>query len=219
MGIEPTLPGGNRILSPARLPIPPLRPRPDRSLGTDVRPLPELRGRLLRAYPGTSPKRVSLAFWAVCSGYSAGLDDRRLDSRPQELLEPATQPRRHHRAHAGRGGVRLVSRQPDQGTDRRGRGGADRADDREHLCARRTRIHARLRNPRADQLRSRRRVHARWDVRGDLRNRVRAEGRRGGARPPRDRDPPDRDGDLRSAERRDRLSPTGRCGMPLGSLR
>ena len=25
VGIEPTLPGGNRILSPARLPIPPLR--------------------------------------------------------------------------------------------------------------------------------------------------------------------------------------------------
>ena len=25
VGLEPTLPGGNRILSPARLPIPPLR--------------------------------------------------------------------------------------------------------------------------------------------------------------------------------------------------
>ena len=28
VGIEPTLPGGNRILSPARLPVPPLRPAP-----------------------------------------------------------------------------------------------------------------------------------------------------------------------------------------------
>ena len=27
VGIEPTLPGGNRILSPARLPVPPLRPQ------------------------------------------------------------------------------------------------------------------------------------------------------------------------------------------------
>ena len=33
VGIEPTLPEGNRILSPARLPVPPLRPKPDRSAG------------------------------------------------------------------------------------------------------------------------------------------------------------------------------------------
>ena len=36
VGIEPTLPGGNRILSPARLPVPPLRPpRMVRAAGAD----------------------------------------------------------------------------------------------------------------------------------------------------------------------------------------
>ena len=50
----------------------------------------------------------------------------------------------------------------------------DRAHERRAVCARRARLHARLRHPRADQLRPRRRVHARGDDGCGAHRRVRA---------------------------------------------
>ena len=57
------------------------------------------------------------------------------------------------------------------------RGLPDRDHERLHLRPRRARLHARLRDPRADQLRPRRRLHARRHVRRHLRDRLRARGR------------------------------------------
>ena len=81
------------------------------------------------------------------------------------------------------------------------------SDERLRLRARRARLHARLRDPRADQLRPRRRVHARRHVHDHLRHALlRPPPRPGaGARPRHLRDARPDDGHLRRAERDDRV--------------
>ena len=140
VGIEPTLPGGNRILSPARLPVPPLRPASHRRGLTVDRTFARRRSRVASPVAADAsaptlanrfqrPSVVGLVGMVVVLA-AAALLLKNLASLPSRLL----------------------------------RGDADRAHDRLRLRARRARLHARLRDPRADQLRPRRRVHARRDV-------------------------------------------------------
>ena len=83
----------------------------------------------------------------------------------------------------------------------------DRADERRALRPRRARLHARLRHPRADQLRPRRRLHDRRDGHGDRRAQHVQPAGGPGSRDARSGDPrraPPRDGRLRFPERDDR---------------
>src|SRR3954453_14095315 len=64
VGIEPTLPGGNRILSPARLPVPPLRRGSHGTRRSDCPRTPPRRFLSFassRARPDTPPDRTPLA--------------------------------------------------------------------------------------------------------------------------------------------------------------
>ena len=148
VGIEPTLPEGNRILSPARLPVPPLRPgRVNRSPGSRkglcasnaVKSPEPWRPTLQHRHLGRvqAPQRRSAALGLIFVGAASRLAPvERATSRPASSSRSAL--------IGLTTGVRL------------------RAD--------RARLHARLRHPRADQLRPRRRVHARRDVRDHVRH-------------------------------------------------
>ena len=123
MGIEPTLPEGNRILSPARLPVPPLR----RSFhGTRRTPASDTRRTGVRALAcvqppqtGYSPDQTPLAqtgdgggsvrtqLQGSCAGRSvrgARVRSRRLRRR-RRRIEGSTQRRRRRRQRHGAAGV------------------------------------------------------------------------------------------------------------------
>ena len=106
-----------------------------------------------------------------------------------------------------RGARLLAHRQPDQGAFDLLRGHRDRDHQRVRLRARRARLHARLRHPRADQLRPRRRVHARRHVLDLLRRPFLQPACRPGHRdrPDRRRRPCALDGLLRPDQRDDRV--------------